>query len=106
MALRTIPIRQSGNRPNLLLGGDREFVLVAGLFAFTLIFAAITGQNVWAAAFGVVLWFGALYVLRIAGKADPLMRSVYIKSLRYAKFYPARSTPFRVNPPSQGKRYQ
>ena len=106
MALRTIPIRQSGNRPNLLLGGDREGVLLAALFAFTLIFASITGQNAWAAAFGAVLWFGALYVLRIAGKADPQMRSVYMNSLRYAKFYPARSTPFRVNPPSQGKRYQ
>lgn len=106
MALRTIPIRQSGNRPNLLLGGDREGVLMFGLLAFTLFFAAITGQNFLAAAFGVVLWFGALYALRIAGKTDPLMRSVYLRSLRYAKFYPARSTPFRVNPPSQGKRYQ
>lgn len=40
MALRTIPIRQSGNRPNLFMGGDCELVMFSGLLAFTLIFSA------------------------------------------------------------------
>lgn len=106
MALRTIPIRQSGNRPNQLLGGDREGVLFAGLLTVTLLFAAFMGQSILAAAFGVVLWFAALWVLQLAGKADPQLRDVFLRSLRYAKYYPARSTPFRTNTPSQGKGYQ
>lgn len=106
MALSTIPIRQSGNRANQLLGGDREGVLVVALVAFTSLFAAFMGQSILAAGFGVVLWVAGLWALRLAGKADPKLRDVYMRSLRYAKYYPARSTPFRVNPPSQGKRYQ
>lgn len=106
MALSTIPIRQSGNRPNQLLGGDREGVLVVALLASTLLFASFMGQSILAAGFGVVLWFAGLWALRLAGKADPKLRDVYMRSLRYSKYYPARSTPFRINPPSQGKRYQ
>ena len=40
MALRTVPIRRSGNRHNLFMGGDREMVMFSGLLAFALIFSA------------------------------------------------------------------
>ena len=40
MALRTIPIRRSGNRDNLFMGGDRELVMFSGLLAFALVFSA------------------------------------------------------------------
>jgi type IV secretion system protein VirB3 len=38
-------------------------------------------------------------------KADPLMRQVYFRHRRYRTYYPARSTPWRVNRNSQALRY-
>jgi len=103
MALRTIPIRRAGNRHNLFMGGDRELVMFTGLMAFALIFSA---QELRATVVGLVLWFGALYMFRLMAKSDPKMRQVYIRQRRYKRYYPARSTPFRINPTSQGKQYK
>lgn len=103
MALRTIPIRRAGNRHNLFMGGDRELVMFSGLLAFALIFAS---QTWFATLAGVALWFGALFALRLMAKADPMMRPIYMRHRRYAKFYPARSTPFRKNTNSQGRQYK
>lgn len=103
MALRTIPIRRAGNRENLFMGGDRELVMFAGLVASALVF---TAQEFRATVFGLVLWIGALFVFRLMAKADPKMRHVYLRHRRYKAYYPPRSTPFRDNTASQGKRYQ
>lgn len=103
MAARKAPINRSASRPNLFLGGDRELVLFAGLLAFALIFSA---QELRATLFGLALWVGALFVLRLMAKADPLLRHVYLRHRRYRTYYPARSTPFRENPPSQGRQYR
>jgi type IV secretory pathway TrbD component len=103
MALRTIPICRAGNRHSLFMGGDREMVLFSGLLAAILIFAA---QD-WRAAFaGIVLWFFAVWIFRLMAKADPQMRQVYLRQRLYKAYYPARSTPFRVNTRAQGKRYK
>jgi type IV secretion system protein VirB3 len=103
MALRRIPIRRVGARHNLFMGGDRELVMMAGLLAFALIFEA---QELRATVVGLVLWFGALFACRRMAKADPQMRSVYMRHRRYRPYYPARSTPFRTNPTSQGRQYK
>lgn len=103
MALRAIPIRRAGNRENLFMGGDRELVMFSGLLAGALIFSA---QEVRATVFGIALWFGALFALRLMAKADPKLRHVYLRHRRYKPYYPARSTPFRDNTPSQGKQYK
>ncbi len=103
MALRTIPIRRAGNRENLFMGGDRELVMFSGLLAFALIFSA---QELRATVVGLLLWSGAIYAFRVMGKADPKMRFVYLRHRRYETYYPARSTPFRINTTSQGKQYQ
>jgi type IV secretory pathway TrbD component len=103
VVLRAIPIRRAGNRDNLFMGGDRELVMFSGLLAGALIFSA---QDVRATAFGILLWFGALFALRLMAKADPKLRRVYLRHRRYQAYYPARSTPFRQNTPSQGKQYQ
>jgi type IV secretion system protein VirB3 len=75
----------------------------AGLLAGALIFSA---QEVRATVFGIALWFGALFALRLMAKADPKLRHVYLRHRRYKPYYPARSTPFRDNTPSQGKQYK
>lgn len=103
MALRKIPIRRVGNRHNLFMGGDRELVMFAGLCAFALIFSA---QELRATVVGLLLWFGTLFACRIMAKADPKMRFVYMRQRKYKTYYPARSTPFRENPNSQGKQYK
>lgn len=103
MALRTIPIRRVGNRDNLFMGGDRELVMFSGLLAFALIFSA---QELRATVIGLLLWFGALFACRLMAKFDPKLRFVYLRHRKYKPYYPARSTPFRVNPKSQWKQYQ
>lgn len=94
MALRTIPIRRAGNRANLFMGGDRELVMFAGLMAAALIFSA---QELRATLVGIALWIVSLFIFRLMAKADPMMRHVYLRHRRYAAYYAARSTPFRLN---------
>ncbi|MEI6269477.1 MAG: conjugal transfer protein TrbD [Methylococcaceae bacterium] len=103
MALRTIPVRRAGNRPNLFMGGDRELVMFTGLIAFALVFSA---QELRATLYGMILWLGSLYLLRLMAKADPQMRVVYLRHRRYQRYYPAQSTPFRINTSSQGHQYR
>ena len=103
MALRRVPIRRTGNRDNLFMGGDRELVMFAGLMAFALVFSA---QELRATVFGLFLWFGALFGLRLTAKSDPKMRLVYLRQRRYKRYYAPRSTPFRLNSNSQGKQYK
>ena len=94
MALYSTPIRRSLVRPLLLLGGDRELVLLSGRLSGALIFTSMTWFS---AAYGLLLWFGGLAILRGMAKADPLMRNVYLRHRLYRKYYPPRSTPWRVN---------
>ncbi len=91
-SLRSNPIHKSANRPNLFMGGDRELVMFSGLLSAILFFVVMTW---YAAIIGVSLWFGTVYLLRAAAEYDPCMRQVYLRHIKYKKFYPARSTPFR-----------
>lgn len=94
MTLRKTPIRKIGNRDNLWFGCDREIIIGAGAMSATLIFAS---QDTRATLFGVSLWITALYVLRKAAKSDPKLRSVYWRHRKYKRYYPAKSTPFKIN---------
>lgn len=103
MAIRTVPIRRAGNRDNLFMGGDRELVMLTGLMAGALVFSA---QDMKAFVVGVVLWLLSLYLFRVMAKADPKMRHVYLRQRRYRSYYPARSTPCRVNGPAEERQYR
>lgn len=103
MAMRAIPIRRSGSRHNLFMGGDRELVMFSGLLAFALIFSA---QELRASAVGLALWFGALFACRLMAKSDPQLRQVYLRHRRYKAYYAPRSTPFRVNRSRQEGQYR
>jgi type IV secretion system protein VirB3 len=94
MALRTVPIRQVGNRANQVLGGDRELVLTSAILCGALVFSAADFK---AAVVGGLLWVAILFLLRKMAKSDPLMRQVYLRSLKYSDYYPAQSTPFVEN---------
>lgn len=101
--MRKIAIRRSVNRENLFLGGDRELVMSSALLAVTLIFAV---QNLWAAIFGILVWILGLRFLRKMAKNDPKLRHVYLRHRLYKKYYPAHSTPWRINQEGQGRRYK
>ena len=85
---REVVIHQSANRPNQILGGDRELVLIAILTAVSLAFSLGTW---WGIGLSVGFWIVAVAVLQRMGKADPLLRHVYLRHIRYRSFYPAKS---------------
>lgn len=102
--LRTIPIRRVASRTNLFMGGDREMVMFSILLAAVLIF---TSQDWIAAGVGIVIWGCSIALLRRMAKSDPMMRPVYLRSLKYNQsYYAPRATPFRSNTATQGNRYK
>jgi type IV secretory pathway TrbD component len=85
---REVIIHQSANRPNLLVGGDRELVLVTMMIAAGLAFSLAT---LWGIGLAVLFWIASIAVLQRMGKTDPLLRHVYLRHIRYLSFYPAKS---------------
>ena len=77
---REITIHQSANRPNQILGGDRELVLVSVLVAVSLAFSL---ASLWGVALSIGFWISAVAVFQRMGKADPMMRHVYMRHIRY-----------------------
>jgi type IV secretion system protein VirB3 len=88
---REILIHQSANRPNQIMGGDRELVLIAILTAVSLTFSLASW---WGIGLSVGFWVGSVGVLQRMGKADPMLRQIYIRHMRYQEFYPAKSGIF------------
>ena len=88
---REVTIHQSANRPNQILGGDRELVLVSILIAASLAFSLAT---IWGIALSIGFWVAAIAVFQRMGKADPMMRQIYMRHIRYRMFYPAKSGLF------------
>jgi len=85
---RIVPIHQSAHRPAQIRGCDRVLILTALFAAFCLAFSLLT---VWGFAVSAALWCGVVAGLRRMGKADPLLRQVYVRHLRYREWYPAKS---------------
>jgi type IV secretory pathway TrbD component len=88
---REVVIHQSANRPNQILGGDRELVLVAALIAVSLAFSLTTW---WGIGVSVGFWIAAMAILQRMGKSDPMLRQIYMRHIRYRAFYPAKSGLF------------
>src|SRR6267378_7040281 len=85
---REVPFHESANRPQLLMGGDRELILASAILAAMLVFAVMKW---WSILAGLVLWLIAVAILARMAKVDPLLRHVYIRHIRYRDFYPAKS---------------
>jgi type IV secretion system protein VirB3 len=97
---REIVIHQSANRPNQILGGDRELVLLAVLISVSLAFSLAT---LWGIVIAVAFWIGAVAVLQRMGKADPMLRQVYMRHVQYRPFYPAKGGLFSQCVPQRSK---
>jgi len=90
--LKAIKVHSALNRPNLLLGAERELTLMLGLICTIMVFLALTWQT---ALLGLFLWTVLISLLRMMAKADPMMSKIYFRHLRYRPFYPSHSTPFK-----------
>ncbi|MGI2036337.1 conjugal transfer protein TrbD [Rhizobium panacihumi] len=90
--LDRVRIHRALSRPTLLFGADRELVLVTGLTAVILIFVVLT---VVSAVVGFAIWILVVGALRMMAKADPLMRQVYLRHIKYRSYYRPTSTPWR-----------
>ena len=87
-APRETAFHPSINRPNLLMGGDRELVLGAAMISALFIFSLMTW---WSILIGVAFWPTATSMLARLAKVDPMMRDVATRSLQYKAYYPAKS---------------
>ena len=93
---REIVIHQSANRPNLLLGGDRELVLVMVMIAGGSRSAwQHGGESVWR----LLLWVGSVAALQRMGKADPLLRHIYLRHIRYVDVLSGKERAPRTDQP-------
>lgn len=86
--LRQVAIHSCATHPNQILGGDRELVLGSAMFAALLAFSLASW---WGFVGAGLFWLAAVAVLQRIGKADPLLRQVYFRHIRYRPFYPAHS---------------
>lgn len=86
--LRRISFRRVLYRPNLLLGGERGLVITGAAVAALI---PISQLNFITIALAVILWFGWVSLTRWIAKIDPNMSTVYLRSLKYKAYYPARS---------------
>ncbi len=84
---REVVIHRSANRPNLILGADRELVLVVIMIAAALAFSLASW---WGVAVSAAFWIVSMAALQRMGKADPLLRQVYLRHVQYASFYPPK----------------
>ncbi len=75
------------------MGGEREWVLMTAICCGGL---AVAGMNLPSFIVAVVVYSFCIAVLRMIAKADPQMSKVYQRYLKYGRYYPARSRPFRT----------
>jgi type IV secretory pathway TrbD component len=85
---RRIPIHRSLNRPQMMLGGERELVLFSGLLAALIV---LSGMNLFSFIGGAAFWTLAMAVLIRMGRADPQLSKVYQRHVRYKAHYPAKT---------------
>ncbi|HBF28531.1 conjugal transfer protein TrbD, partial [Rhizobium sp.] len=85
-------IHRALSRPTLLFGADRELVLMTGLIAVILIFVLLKPIT---AVLGIAIWIMVVGLLRMMAKADPFMRRVYLRHIRYKHYYRPTSSPWR-----------
>jgi type IV secretion system protein VirB3 len=77
-----------------MLGGERKPVYLTALLCAGV---AVSALNVPSILLGGVVWSLTMPLWRSMAKSDPQMVQVYIRSLRYKRYYPARSRPFRAD---------
>lgn len=86
---REVIFHRSANRAHLLLGCDRELALSA---VFICALVAFSLMSIWGVFVAGFLWSLFMAALSRMGKADPMMRQVYLRHVKYQPFYAAKSS--------------
>jgi len=92
MPLRQVQIHRVLWRPRLILGGERKLVLMLMVVSVAL---PMQGQNLSSAVVSGALWLIGLPTLQRMAKSDTQMSEVYLRHVKYQRYYPARSRPYR-----------
>jgi type IV secretion system protein TrbD len=87
------PLYQGMTRPILLMGGERENIIILGAMAGMLCSA---GKDVPSTLIAALLFFPGVLISKVVAKTDPWATKIFIKSLQYQGFYPARE---KINTP-------
>lgn len=90
--LRRTPFHRALHRPNLIWGGERDWMI------FSLFITAIlmlTSMNLVSFFIGAIFGFISVTGLRAMAKADPLMTKIYRRQVSYRDYYPTYSRPYR-----------
>ena len=90
--MRTVPIRQSLHRHNLVFGAEREIVMFSALIA---LLVGIGGMTLISGMSASLFWLGSIFILRLMAKSDPQMSQVWMRHLKQQGLYPARSPRWR-----------
>jgi len=90
--MRTVPIRQSLHRHNLVFGAERELVMFSALIA---LLVGVGGMTLISISTAVVFWIGSIFILRLMAKNDPLMSKVWLRHIKQQDYYLARSSKWR-----------
>lgn len=91
--LQRAPILRAMLRTNLFMGCDRELMLSSIVVVSAM---AFTSMNVIIIGISIALLSVIVHALRALAKSDPDMRKVYLKHIKYKPYYPAQSTPFKI----------
>jgi len=86
-----IPIYRALQRPHLIMGTEPNLFLVAGALAGSPVIVSMTFISV---VMGIALWGIAIWLFQQMAKVDPYMLAVYLRHIKYKRYYPARSTPW------------
>ena len=87
------PILQSLTKPILLLGGERENIILLACISLSL---CTVGRDMVSLILAIIIWVSGVIASKLSAKIDPWATKVYINSLQYQDFYPARE---KVNTP-------
>ncbi len=82
-----------GTRTALLMGCERNLILITFILCGVCSFAL---QSLLGIVFALVLLLVSLSLFRQLAKSDPKMSEVYLKHIKFKKFYPAHATHFGV----------
>ena len=103
--LREIAIHRSLTRPQLLAGCDRGLlILLLTLCGLLIGPAGLSKGDYINVALGVIFIFLGVTCLAKMAKKDPNMRHIYMRSLKYGRYYSARPK-YEDTPPPQRKRW-
>lgn len=90
--LRKVPMYRALFRDHLLMGCDRELLIFVSLITG---FMCVMVMRPIGFLLAAIFFLVSVYLLRLMGKADPMMRQVFLRNVNYREYYPTASRPYR-----------